>query len=483
MASSRSDQTTPSALPTLGSSPPEYSRQSYDSTTNSHKQADVRLSSSASLCTSSISRRANSHQSNSTHSGYLDRAQLFGRTPVQRYPQPIRPTSISCLEERPSRTARDEWIAVSFPEPRVGNNNVSLDVASGLICTPSGITTLDVEQNTPDRFSPIARTPTIRKTSPAEVALREQFEKRTADPDTYHAWETSPNRKSKWACRTYDTHRSGLTSPKTSSVASGDEPEFEYVDPPSLRDELARVKAHEAISVEAGRAKLLLDVLKSVRDKRDLSRSYFNMDVQRRSRNALFRSSSVAGRTTPTFLDEVFPASQRPVNSLSLKTPTHQEFRCSFRDLSELSFSPVVTAVVVAPLLSPQNVAISPVSTTYLSLSSITTTISQRPTTPRNRAGISFAQATAIIYCCMAITASQQLLLSLSGDIAAMNLIIGLYRNFFLGNALCVVLHLLLGAGLRRVPGDVLQRCGRAWGFAREAFWDGFEDGVRERDA
>jgi len=64
-------------------------------------------------------------------------------------------------------------MAAKFPERQIENSSVSFDAPSGLICTPNGITTLDVEDDTPGRFSPSAQTPISRKTSPAEDALRE----------------------------------------------------------------------------------------------------------------------------------------------------------------------------------------------------------------------------------------------------------------------------------------------------------------------
>ncbi|KAI4609846.1 uncharacterized protein J4E87_010963 [Alternaria ethzedia] len=468
MASSRSNKNTPSvsqniadvvdtyASQAIGSSQAEYSRRSYDPVLSGHGHGDVSMSSSPSPSPYPLSdsRRANLHQSTSTHSGYLDRAQLFGRTPIQQNARPTRPPSTSNernIRKRSSRTPTGDWAEAGLPEPPIEEERVGLDNAEGLICTSSGITTLGVGEGTPGRFSPSAK-------SPAEDALKKQFEKGRVKLARNLARRTSLNGKSKWARRSFGKHRGGYVSPKTSSTVSGGEEEeekeeFGYVDPASVRDVLARVKAREA----SGRTQSPFDNMKRARNGQEQRGSYFELNVPRRSKNAHFANPSDPDKPLPKLPDRrVFSESRKPVRLLpSMRTPTRKRLsRASNR--SDLSFSPIIAAIDVAPQPTRQDLAITPV-TTHLSFSTTTTTLSQRPTTPRNRTGLTFSQATAIIYGCMAITASHQALLGLGGDIAAMDLIIGLFGAFLLGLAICVVLKMLLGARLRRVPGDVLR--------------------------
>ncbi|KAI4647182.1 uncharacterized protein J4E79_010333 [Alternaria viburni] len=441
MANSRNNRTTPSASrnitdvvdqyasPGSGSSLPEYSRRSYDPVLDR---------------------------------GYLDRAQLFGRTPIsiQHNARRARPpsTSSSSIRKRSSRTPTGEWAEAGLPEPPIEKSRVSLDNAEGLICTPSGITTLGVEEDMPGRFSPSAREPAGSKIEPAEDALREQFEKGRVELARDLARRSSSNGKSKWAGRGFDARRGGYVSPKTPSVASDDEEEeFGYVDPARVRDVLARVKAREARSGETGHAKLLFDGSQRGRDEHEARESYFDVDIPRRSTNALFDSpdADMALPKRPDRRVRVFSTSRQPVEALSIKTPNRQKYPSPASDRTDLSFSPIITAIDVPPQPTPQNLNITPL-TIHLSFSTITTTIAQPPTRAHNRTCLTFSQAIAIIYGCMAITASHQALLGLGGDIAAMDLIMGLYRAFFLGLAICIVLQLLLGTRLRRVLRNVL---------------------------
>ncbi|KAI4909656.1 hypothetical protein J4E90_008355 [Alternaria incomplexa] len=476
MANSRNNRTTPPASrnitnivdqyasPAMGSSLPEYSPGSYDPILSGRGQGDVSMSSSPSPSPYPLldSRRAAFRQSTSTHSGYLDRAQLFGRTPIQRNARRASPPSTSNIlniRKRASRTPTGEWAEAGLPEPPIEENRVSLDNAEGLICTPTGITTLGVGEGTPGRFSPTAR-------SPAEDALRVQFEGGRVELARDLASRTGPNGRSKWAGRIEDRGREGYVSPKTPSVASDDkeEEEFGYVDPASVRDVLARVKAREAMGGENGRAKPLFDGGQREKDEGGPSRSYFDVDAPRRSKHALFANSSDPDKPLPKLPDRsvrVFSIPWQPVEQPPTKTSTRRNHLSAASDRAKLSFSPIVTAMDVAPEPAGQNLAITP-APIHLSLSPITTTISQQSTRPRNRTGLTFSQATAIIYGCMAITASHQALLGLGGDIAAMDLILGLYGAFLFGVAVCVALQLLLGARLRCVPGDVLRWCGRA---------------------
>jgi len=297
---------------------------------------------------------------------------------------------------------------------------------------------MGVGEDTPGRFSPSARSPSTRKTSPAKDALREQFKKGRVELARNLAWRSSSNGKSKWAERIGNTKREGYVSPKTpSNVSEDEESEFGYVDPASVRDVLARVKAREAI----GRTQSLFDSSQRVRDRGGPSRSYFDVDVPRRSNNALFAASSDADMALPKLPNRrVFSLVEPP----PMKTPTRKRLsRASNR--TELSFSPIIATIDVTPQPARQNLNIIP-ATTHLSLSTFTTTSSQRPTLPHNRIGLTMSQATAIIYGCVAIAASHQALLGLGGDIAAMDLIRGLFGAFLLGLAICVVMRLLLGA-------------------------------------
>ncbi|KAI4636703.1 hypothetical protein J4E93_011027 [Alternaria ventricosa] len=463
MANSRNKRTTPSASqnlndvvdkyasPPMGSSLPEYSRRSYDPVLSRHGHGDVSMSSSPSPYPLSERRRANLQQSTSTHSGYLDRAQLFGRTPIsiQHNARRARPpsTSSSSIRKRSSRTPTGEWAEAGLPEPPIEKSRVSLDNAEGLICTPSGITTLDVEEDTPGRFSPSAQIPASRKTPLAEDALREQFEKGRVELARNLAWRAGPNGKSKWAGRGLGKHCEGYVSPKTPSVASdGEESEFGYVDPASVRDVLARVKAREA----SGRANSPSDHVQSVTSGNGPKDSYFDVDVPRRSKDALFRDSSDPDMALPEFPDRsVFSKSRQPAGpSPIMKTSTCRKRPSPASDRTEISFSPIITAIDVAPHPTGQDLDTTPI-TSYLSFSTITITISQPPTPPHKRTGLTFSQATAIIYGCMAITASHQAFLGLGGDIAAMDLIMGLYAAFLFGLAIFVIVQVLLGAGLR----------------------------------
>ncbi|KAI4684290.1 uncharacterized protein J4E84_006278 [Alternaria hordeiaustralica] len=460
MANSRNNRTTPSASqnmndvvdkyasPAMGSSLPEYSRQSYDPVLSRRGHGDVSMSSSPSPYPLSERRRANLHQSTSTHSGYLDRAQLFGRTPIsiQHNARRARPSSTSNernIRKRSSRTPTGEWAEAGLPEPPVEDRSVSLDVASGLICTPNGITTLDVDKNTPGRFSPKAQSPTSRKTSPAEDALREQFEKGRVELARNLAWRSSSNGKSRWAGRGFDTKREGYVAPKTPSVASDEEEEeFGYVDPTSVRDVLARVKAREA----TGRTQLPSDDMKRGRNGQEQRERYSDVGVPRRSKNALLANPSDPDKPLPKLPNRrVFSLVEPPpMKTLTRKRPSTASGR------TKLSFSPITPAINVAPQPTRQDLAITPVSTylSFSSFSSVTTTISQPPILPHNRTGLTFSQAIAIIYGCMAITASHQALLGLGGDIAAKDLIMGLYGAFMLGLAICVVLQVVLCARL-----------------------------------
>ncbi|KAI4925209.1 hypothetical protein J4E85_007086 [Alternaria conjuncta] len=443
MASSRSNKTTTSASrnitgivdkytsPALGSSPPGYSRRSYDPILSGHGHGDVSTSPSPSLYPLSDSRRANLHQSTSTHSGYLDRAQLFGRTPIQHQ------------RNRSSRTPTGEWAEAGLPEPPIEASRVSADNAEGLVCTPGGITTMGVEEDTPGRFSPKAKERIGRKTETAEDALREQFEKGRVELARDLARRSSSKREAKWAGRGFDARRGGYVSPKTLSVASDDEEEeFGYVVPASVRDVLARVKAREA----AGRTQSPFDGSQRKRDGGRPRESYSDVGVPRRSKNALLANPSDPDKPLPKLPNRrVFSLVEPP----PMKKPTRKRLsRASNR--TDLSFSPITPAINVAPQPTRQDLDITPVSTylSFSSFSSVTTTISQPPTLPHNRTGLTFSQAIAIIYGCMAITASYQALLGLGGDIAAMDLITGLYRAFLLGITVCVALQVLLGAGL-----------------------------------
>ena len=478
MASSSSNRTTTStsrnitdvvdkyASPSSGSSPPEYSRRSYGPILSGREHGGVSMASSPSPSPYPLldSRRAAFHQSTSTDSGYLDRAQLFGRTPIQRNARRARPPSTSNIRnirKRSSRTPTGEWAEAGLPEPPIEENRVSLDNAEGLICTPTGITTLGVGEDTPGRFSPTAQTRTGSKMSPAEDALRVQFEKGRVELARNLAWRTGPNGKSKWEGSIECTHREGDVSCKTPTTVSEDEEsEFGYVDPASVRSVLERVKAREA----AGRTQSLFNDSQRPEKEDGQSESYFDVDVSRRSRNALFADSLDPDLALPKLPDRivrVFSISRQPVGPPSIEAPDRAKRPSTATDRTELSFSPIVTAIDVAPQPARPNPTVTPV-TTHLTLSAITTTMSQPPTLPHNRPGITFSQATAIIYGCMAITASHQALLGLGGDIATLQLIIGLLGAFLLGLAICVALQLLLGAGLRRVPGDVLRWCGRA---------------------
>ncbi|KAI4710609.1 hypothetical protein J4E89_004197 [Alternaria sp. Ai002NY15] len=186
--------------------------------------------------------------------------------------------------------------------------------------------------------------------------------------------------------------------------------------------------------------------------------SYFNVDVPRRSKNALLTDSSDADMALPKLPDRSVRLLVEPP---SMKTPSRRKRLSPPSDRTELEFSPIVAVIDVAPQPTRHDLDITS-ATNHFSLSPSTTTISQRPTPPRNRTGLTFSQATAIIYGSMAITASHQALLGLGGDIAAMDLIMGLCGAFLLGLAICVVLLLLLSFRLRRVPGDVLRQCGPA---------------------
>ena len=476
------------ASPGSGPSPLEHSRRSYDPILNGRGHSDVNMSSSPSPSPYPLSdsRRAAfyQHQPNATDSGYLDRAQLFGRTPIQRVynARRARPPSISnsSIRKRSSRTPTGEWAEAGLPEPPIEASSVSLDNAEELICTPSGITTLGVGEDTPGRFSPTARSPTAqktsstpRKTSPAEDALREQFEKGRVELARNLAWRTGPNGTSKWAGSIQDKSREGYVSPKTPTTVSGDEDEeqeedFGYVVPASVRDVLARAKAREA----AGRTQSPFDGSQRKRDGGRPRESYFDVDAPRRSKKAPFTESSDPDMALPKLSNRrVFSLVEPP----PMKTPPRKR-PSPASNRTELSFSPIIAAIDVAPQPAGQDLTIAPV-TSHLTLSTITTSKSQKPTPPPNYTSLTFFQATAIIYGCMAVTASHQALLGIGGDIAAIDLIIGLYKAFILGLAICIVLQLLFGAGLRRVPGDVLRWCRRAWGFVREAFWEGVEDG------
>jgi len=450
MASSRSNKNTPSvsqniadvvdtyASTAMGSSPLEYSRRSYDPVLSGRGHGDVSMSSlpSPSPYPLSDSRRANFHHPNSTHSGYLDRAQLFGRTPIQHNVRRARPPStsnIGNIRKRSSRTPTCEWAEAGLPEPPIEASRVSLDIAEGLICTPSGITTLGVEEDTPGRFSPSAR-------SPAENALRVQFEKGRVELARNLAWRRSSNGKSKWAGRGFDARRGGYVSPTTPTNVSekeeeDEESEFGYVDPASVRDLLARMKEREATV----RARSSFDRVQDGRNGHELRESYSDVGVPRRSKNALLANPSDPDKPLPKLPNRrVFSLVEPP----PMKKPTRKRLsRASNR--TDLSFSPITPAINVAPQPTRQDLDITPVSTylSFSSFSSVTTTISQPPTLPHNRTGLTFSQAIAIIYGCMAITASHQALLGLGGDIAAMDLIGGLYGAFILGLAICIVLQ------------------------------------------
>jgi hypothetical protein len=175
MAGSSINQHTPSASrdmndiieqyssPAASSSPAVRARQPYDSSPAEGSGLDVSLSSSPPPYGPSLTSRkpSSGHQRNMTHSGYLDRTQLFGRTdasdlPSSPYPLPEAPRGtvkhkrnsrsslgmpngmgtaysgtstalshlhtrrslVSNMRETHSQVPQDEWIEAGSPEPK-----------------------------------------------------------------------------------------------------------------------------------------------------------------------------------------------------------------------------------------------------------------------------------------------------------------------------------------------------------------------------
>ena len=152
------------------------------------------------------------------------------------------------------------------------------------------------------------------------------------------------------------------------------------MDPASVRDVLARVKARGA----TGRAQSAFDGSQRVRNGQELRGSYFDVDFLRRSKNAPLADSSDADMALPKLADRrVFSLVEPP----PMKTSTRKRsFTTSNR--AGLSFSPIITAIDVPPQPARHDLDITPI-TTHFTLSAITTTISQPPT-PQNRTGLTF---------------------------------------------------------------------------------------------
>jgi hypothetical protein len=80
-----------------------------------------------------------------------------------------------------------------------------------------------------------------------------------------------------------------------------------------------------------------------------------------------------------------------------------------------------------------------------LSINPIMTTTSKRPLATLQRYEVTLAEANAMIYVCMTLTAACLTLFGLGEDMAAIDLVLVLHMTFLFGVAVCTVLQWILG--------------------------------------
>jgi hypothetical protein len=300
--------------PAPSSSPAVRARQPYDSSPAYGRRPDVSMSSSPPPYTPSLLKQSISrHHHNMTNSGYLDRAQLFGRTSasgLQSSPSPLpeaprntvdhkrnnrlslrmldgmgtvysspssalsslgtKHSSFSSMREKFSQAPPDEWMEAGTPEREAGDHSGSLDYPAwsargGLVPTEDGSLSCTPSVNgksrktVTDDGASTKSNKSGRKVSQAEMALREVMATHKPASKPAHAVSKSAHgRRKSWADRIFN--RRGpeyvlATPERAESVSTEEDPiEFSYVAPEvtseSPRDILARAEAREAAEKE-----------------------------------------------------------------------------------------------------------------------------------------------------------------------------------------------------------------------------------------
>jgi hypothetical protein len=348
------------------------------------------------------------------------------------------------------------------------DSSVSLDIASGLICSSSTVTTPSIERDIPHR-RPFPAKLRARKISPAETALREHFKMSRVTPNNGHGRNTS------WAKRIFSNRdlSNAISTPTPSVTSEDDESEFGYVDPKtpaeSPRDILARVKAREARVIEDECANQLLVQEQHVEHTAKLDDS--STDVQRPSRGASSFSCS------SSISHMALAGNESPL----------REHRSLVGGGTEIALSSIVVVIDMAPLPSRQEVTIISTqssvvpTTTQLSISAVTTTIAQCTFAPSQSSGLTFAEANAIIYACTTFAAMRRALVGIGSDIAALDLVLDLYVGYLVAVVICMFLHWVKGGGLRCVLGDVLRGVGAVLGEWYASFLEGVERAWEQR--
>jgi hypothetical protein len=343
--------------PAPSSSPAVRAQQPYDSSPADGGRSDVSMSSSPPPYTPSLLKQSISrHHRNMTNSGYLDRAQLFGRTSapdLQSSPSPLpeaprstvhhkrnnrsslrmlygmaeascssssalsslgtKRSSLSSMREKFSQAPPDEWMEAGTPEREAGDHSGSFDYPAwlargGLVpaedgslsCTPS--VNGKSRKTVTDDGTSTKSNESGRKVSQAEMALREVMATHKPAPKPTHG------RKTSWADRIFNRRGQEyvLATPEpAASVSTEEDPiEFGYVAPgvtsESPRDILARTEASEAAEKER------INNIEVTADHGDeevqvLDEGYVDVQRSRRSTNA---SVHIPSRASTAFSKE-----------------------------------------------------------------------------------------------------------------------------------------------------------------------------------
>jgi hypothetical protein len=372
------------------------------------------------------------------------------RTPDPRFLRDIDRKYGSRSRKGVSDNARHEIITTTTPKLGFGDNNISIGVTSESVCGPSIITTPGVERIAPNQNSSASKT-CARKTSPVETALRDSLGKLKAVSSTTHSpksnWASNiSNSRDINAVETGHTIRSSAPSfaseyesDKFSDIGSNTSVE-------SPHDIPARVKVREAARTTTGHVDQLADNKEKAKDPAEPDGKSSNALYPRRDTSSVWRRSSVSLLTSAILPPREITSQQ------ASEVAAHTQAAQTLLSLAGGAAESTPSLPVTVTLQSPQNATRTAASTVLtklpprpvdarLSVSPITTTISQAPLATSERFGLSFSEANAIIYMCTTLAAMRCALYSLGGDIAAMDLMQDIVSAVLLGVALCTILH------------------------------------------
>ncbi|KAF1828544.1 hypothetical protein BDW02DRAFT_584410 [Decorospora gaudefroyi] len=457
--------------PASSSSPPMCIRQPYDASPQDDRHTVMSMSSSPPPYTpSSMPKQSNPyHQRSMAHSGYLARDQLFSSAPAYET------TSSPCDElgkRRSLQSLRDAQMESSrifdvYPFRRGKCNSLSSlrnNSSSSDITVQQGI------EHDPLAKVSLNKKSSTRKMTVAEMSLWANLKKRKSIP------ELKPARRTTLAGWLWNRSEPEVIQPEPAPPASPeDDPvEFGYIQPAtpveSPREILMRVQARHAADKEQEE-----DAQSSNGDKDTPSdKSFADVQHSRRSTSAFLKERFCSNTVSSSFESQ----STRPTEKLSILSPKEVfSYKPTVRTpddrretkaadvlpqatFSEITLAPIADITEQPPVpkylklaLSPRMIILSqePKSSKQnLTISEITTTISQSPIAAGPDRGLVFAEVCAVIYGSMTVAAMRLAVLGMGRDIAALDLALDLGAAMTIGVGVCMVFQWFLDGSLKR---------------------------------